>query len=188
MRQDIGVYRLHSKGLIQEGYFDWDTKRIGPYVVEPEYGYIEEYHSGVAELPLRDFYKLLAEDDNILAALSINKTFIACLFKGGSVYYYYYEDRLFHLSKVNWTYGENIDVVPIGFERTRYKCQSVFLMPAQLLYSPSRMSIYYNRTWTPLHRKPMIGHEISNALYTDLIHQNKEYVYYSEGGDLVWKV
>ena len=187
MSQDIGVYRLHSTGPILEEYFDWDTHKIGPYSVDPEYGYIEEYHVKIPDVPMRMLYKLVAEDPRILAAISINHTYIACLFEYGTMYYYYFEDGLFHLSSRKWTITETNDVVPIGLMRTRYKCQSVCLLPARLLYSKSRMSVHVNKRWIPIHEEPDTEREIPFLLYSELIKQGKEYVYYNKGGELIWK-
>lgn len=182
------MYRLSPKSRLYEGFFNWETKTIGPYKAEPEYGYLEEYHIKKGTPPKYLLYQVMLDYPEVVAAIFINNAYICCFRNSGSMFYKEAYDQSIRLSNKSWMYTQKIDVVPIGYEKTAYKCQSVFTRPAQLMYSVSRKAVFFNENWIPIFEEPEILREDKLSLYKELVTENKgDCVYLMKGGNAVWK-
>lgn len=174
-------------GLVIETYFDWGTASIGPYRMLPSYGYIEYYHAYHPTPDKHYLYKIMSEDKYVMAAVFINNAYVACLERSGSIYYYDIYNNVKRLSAETGYSVEGADYIPIGYERTSCKCQSVFFKPAMLTYSISKRAVLIDGRWVPIMEDVGILRKDDMQLYKELLNRNCRYMYLTEGGEYVWK-
>lgn len=180
------MYKYHTQGYAIPAYFDWDSYTIGPYRVFSEYSYSEDYHTTVAEPNKHWLYKCMSDDDNVIACFFVNASYVCCLLKDGKYYYYDLSEGITIWASNRWS-GYKDDSVPVGFEKTRYKCQSVFMPPARVLYSAKRRAINVSGKWIPVNDDIDEVGDLDVSLYSRLIHSQFEYCYKRKGGEVLWR-
>ena len=180
------MYKLHSRGYVIPAFFNWDENIIGPYEFESEFGYSEEYHYGVAEPNKHWLYKAMSEDSSVVACFFVNASYVCCMKADGTYYYIDLDTGLSVISSKKWQ-GYHLSCAPVGYQKTAYKCQSVYLPPAAVLYSTRRKELNVNGVWKPVHDELDIGCDLPLSMYSELVHSDHSYFYVKEGGEVVWK-
>lgn len=179
------MYKNHLQGYAIPAYFNWDTGTIGPYHLVPEFTYSDDYHGSIAEPNKRHLYQMLREDDTLLAVFFVNATFVCCLKSDGTYYYRHIQERLDYQGKGRWS-GSIPEAVCVGYMKTRYACQSVYMPPAKVIYSAKRKAINMDGKWIPINDDIDVSADLPLSLYSELIHSDHEYLYI-KGGNVVWK-
>lgn len=180
------MYKVHLQGYAIQASFDWDTMTIGPYHVDSEYKYSNEFHVSVAEPSKHWLYKCMFDDPTVIACFFVNATYVCCLKSNGRYYYYDIEQRLILHPKNFWD-GYLDDCVLVGYQKTRYNCQSTYTPVAGVIYSPKRRAINVSGRWIPVNDEIETDISEFKFMYSELIHSEFEYYYFKKGGDIVWK-
>lgn len=167
-------------------FFDWDTNRIGPYIIDPMYTYSETSHQEL-DVPIkRHLYKELAENKDALAVFFVNNAYVCCLKSNGSYHYHSLFDNLLYLSNKGFHSTLEETLIPCGFVRTAYKCQSVRMPLARVLYSKKKRALSIFDEWIPFNEEIDESAEIKNNLYGQLIKRGNDYCVCGKE-HIVWK-
>lgn len=165
---------MRSGAKIVQSSYDYDTHRIGPYMLPFHIDYIEECCNGDI-FHLYQYYQALLADDSALAVFNVNN-YCLCVVQR----YRAYETDLNPVSKLElleWTYGQLGGYqyfAHVGFEKSYHDCLAVTQFPTSLLRAANDKNAYsYEDAFdgVPLENPPY-------ALYRTLVNSEAKAVYF----------
>ena len=143
---------------------------LGAFAFEAPINYIPKYHRELAEPSIRYLYKMILGHPQALCVFFTNNTYVAVVTEHSIIYTNIYKEK----DVITYDFKKPIlklDLVPIGFIKTRIECVSVPTLPYRLFYSKEGKCAYIHNTWVNLEAEPEIDPNMS--LYVELLKTEK---------------
>ena len=168
-----GIWRYAPGGIIETGYYSYETEKLGPYQFREHMGYEVDYFINYVTPPARLLYKALNDTRTAIAAMFVNNFFLCVVYPDSMKYYSTHSD----LTKL-YMHGDNAPELKhmcnCGWVKTRMIAVDVPRLPYRLQMDLDTTKMYLgDNTWVEMEELPKFSDKIDRELYVSLL-ENKE--------------
>lgn len=166
----VGIYRLAGGGIIETGYYDYNTKTLGPYTFPEKIGYVQDFYSHHPTPASRLLYKELLATETGLAAIFVNNSYV-CILYPDALKYIDIDDKsskVFNL--LDDERPKTRRMANCGWVKTYMVCADVARLPYRLQYDIGANKVYLgNGKWVTQPGFPRISNSVDYPMYKRLL-------------------
>lgn len=194
-KRTCALWRLKAGGILEEGYYNYETGTVGPYKFTEPYGYAVEWYVKKPTPPIKLLYHELLNSQDAVATMFVNNSFVATVYRDCIRYKDLDTGEICTETLTDFENSEKM-LVDIGWVKTYIKCQQACYIPFKLYMDVFTYKAYIgNGVWVDVKGIPEIQETINFPMYKSMFDkdvvavynnlQEGSYSYFTKEGNLI---